>query len=643
MNMSWVNSVPSDKCTQISKMNNRNNKKKVDIVANSVLVHQANSKPKNNNNNKTNKRRKNKVMKKLTKKMENLQIDENIAGTITDMGTQIKGVSYKTGANGVLIHPSYGECNTLSDNEASWLQHYLDPCGEKHFRGGGVRVPDGALPFSCEVQPRFVDTITFPFTNISVVDQTGRNFSMLCMLTPLFRGLAIVVINSRSLEFGDIRMKAFNKAWSTIQNRTDILFPNWFPFIVGDEIEVETAENFITVLSTTAFDQLLPPDLAGNSPIIQQFRITGMGMEVLHNTPTLFDQATVVVGRFNASTAMRAAATTDVAGYNPIYLRTNFAANNFLSVTASIPGGFTPPSMFVFNFAGTIAPGGFTPIFIAEAPVRNAGLTFQIAIGDEIRYTHELGRIYMQNVTTSSRLELQLGIPGLQGSTRIYYSDVIDLEDQRTVISEFDPDLTVIGLPPTTQADIIQQNPLAYQTLLKDNGGVYFTNQIWQPVFNMTNSTGYRKVVFNSLDQSLVDLADPDIGWFDSVDTNFGFTIANFQSVPYAAAPMIKCLRTDEWVPSPHSIIGMMTFNACDKNEVAVLIAQDFMNKMPHAMPKDFNTNGKLFGMISGLIRTLPVALSHGVQISKDVAKLVQDVVSTYNGKVSKRDNRLVY
>lgn len=118
MNMSWVNSVPSDKCTQISKMNNRNNKKKVDIVANSVLVHQANSKPKNNNNNKTNKRRKNKVMKKLTKKMENLQIDENIAGTITDMGTQIKGVSYKTGANGVLIHPSYGECNTLRDRKS---------------------------------------------------------------------------------------------------------------------------------------------------------------------------------------------------------------------------------------------------------------------------------------------------------------------------------------------------------------------------------------------------------------------------------------------------------------------------------------------------------------------------------------------
>lgn len=612
------------------------NKKKVNIVASSVVVR---SPPTTKQTNKRNKFRK--KFNKTKNGLKDLTISENMNGVVTENG--VSKVNYTMSKSGALIHPVYGECNTLNANEASWLQHYLDPCGEKHFRGGGVRVPDSAVPFSCEVQPRFVDTITFPFTNISVVDQTGRNFSMLVLLTPLFRGLSIVIINSRSLEFGAERMKAFNTAWSSIQNRSDILFPSWLPFTVGDEIDASIAENFVTVLSTSSFDQLLPPDESGNSPIIQQFRITGLGMEILHNTPTLFDQATCVVGRFNAGTAIRSISTDSVAGFNVVYLHSNFNVNNLFTITPTIPGGGLPPSMSEYFFNGTLNFGATTPIFQSRVPVRNASLSFRIAIGDEVRYTNLNGVIYMENVTLSQLIKVQNTTFGSQDSTRLYYSDVIDLDEPVTIIGAFEPDMTVIGLPPTTQADIIQQNPNSYQALMKDNGGIYFTNQIWQPVFNMTSSTGYRKVAFSISDQPLVDLSDPTVGWFDSVDTNFGITVANFQSVPYAAAPMIKCLRSDEWVPSPHSLIGMMTFNASDKNDVAVLIAQDFMNQMPHAMPKDFNQSGKLFGMISGLIRTLPVALSHGVNISKEVAKLVQDVVSAYNGKVSKRDNRLVY
>lgn len=549
---------------------------------------------------------------------------------------------FSVNAPGVISSSGTQETAAMSDLGKAWVYHYLDPCGTHHPTVCSRRIPDEAVPESAAPGWRFLDTLYRPNQKASETETTGKNGSWIFYKTPMLRIAAIIIFNGKSKEFTQARMIPFCVAWANSNAAVDpssVTYPNWYAFEVGDEEVDEEGrplpENYFTVLAYSALSLLLPPDEMGNSTTVLSFRFTGDGLTIHHNTPTLFDQATVASARFPANTSVKAVADSTVTGFNRCYLTLSVAGAAYNIVWTGVDG-IRIPALEHLNYTGVIP----SPLIVSEGRIRNPSGSFFTSVGDELRYVVVLGAsnfIALSNTTTGESVRIG-GFVGSYFVTQFYYRFTENAEDERTEIISYDDSITILALPPSTQADLMQQDPSAYAGLMKENkehsGGLYLVNQKFQPFFFLAKATDYRKVVFTTRGVKLSDLEVPGVGWYDTIDVNFGIAVGNVQTMPYAAAPLVKNCRGDEQVAGPDSILGGFLEDVPPEDKIALEVADDLMKKVPHGMPADYNGLGTMFSIVAKTMAGLAIEKANPLNVSRLLTDVVNhafsDVVSKY-------------
>jgi hypothetical protein len=480
------------------------------------------------------------------------------------------------------------------------------------------KIPDAAFPISAVAEYRFLDTIPAPNKDLSTIEPLlNVNMSQLYILTPLLRAPCILLVNLLSEEFSDSIMAGFAKAWANIVKREDAQFPNWVGFFPSGSDEISPPVNFFVVLTPDTLSSLDTPSDLGISEVLKAYRFVSHGIEIKFNVPDLVNQATSVMARVPAEATNITPQREHVRGYDEFYIHAGSGIEpNIVSI---FPGGATGvPPINQLDSSGTLP----SPTVQADNNFRNQSGTFTINVGETFRYESVDGRIYLVNLTTDTRLVVR-SWAGTPNSTRMYVREALDVE---IPISEVRSDMTKMILPMVQQKDLQAQIVGTSSFLMKDYEGVYLPNQIWKPIFEPQVATSYTKIVFVNDQSELSDLDDPTVGWFDSYDRNFGFAVVNIQGMSQSAAPLVKIIRTDEQVPSAKSLVGAYTTRCSPPCPVALDVTRALTDRLPMGYPADFNSMGKLFGMIRGMLKNMPVALAHAMNISSQIGRIVDDI-----------------
>jgi len=336
----------------------------------------------------------------------------------------------------------------------------------------------------------------------------------------------------------------------------------------------------------------------------------------------LFNQGTAVVGWFNANVSSRGASEDTLTGFNAFYLTFNYTLGN-ITISVGAPAGGIIPILGSFGFTGDLP----SPEFESEAEVRGAAGVFTVSVGDVCQYIQVGNIVLLRNITINQELRLfETGL-NAQQSFRLYYNHP-ETPDDTTNIGTFDSNVLVVSLPPITQADIMQANPDAVQSLMKDHGGFYTANGVFEPIWGMTEANAYSKVVFSVPGFDVSKAINQNEGWHDSVDINFGITVSNMQSIPYAAAPLLKIMRDDQQVPSQNSLIGLYATACPPADDVSMMVAKAIKMALPHALPVTANGLGTLFGAVCQIMDKMPLAAAHTVNIANSISNVVNSVLA---------------
>lgn len=519
---------------------------------------------------------------------------------------------------------------TFHDSAQAWMELYIDPLNVSKVVPGSRKVPDAAMPISAEAGFYFAATMELPMTNLSQTNVTGLNFSMLVLMPPLLRAMGIVLVHTKSRDFDAEVMSAFCVAFASVEARSDAYFPKWVPCPLYDEIEgFLRPVLFFTVLAPNALRAVEEPDENGISTLLNQFRFTSFGLDINHNTPTWFDNGTFMAGCFNCSVESSTYVENGVRGFEPFWLQATILTGTNFQVRTSV-GGFPMAPMTELDFAG-LTP---SPDVTLSFDMRNADSSFIATVGNVVNYRFVAGNLVLFNSTRGTSLIIGAFTQGMNHVKRLY-SRVPLPEALDELISETEIEFNKLILPPTTQSDIFQMDPKRVSGKMKGDheegkpgthSGVYLPNRIWQPVFNVQSAGNFRKCVIVSQDSSLGDLTNPDLGWFDSFDRNYGWGVINLQNVPYAAAPFITAARTDEQVPGVNSIIGAYTTGAQAKEPLCFDAAMAVGSRLPHGASSMAGRFSELFPAIRRGIASIPRLVASATNILDQVNDVMDDL-----------------
>jgi hypothetical protein len=498
----------------------------------------------------------------------------------------------------------------FSQQSIAFIKNYCDPLGEHNTSVDAARVPDGALNSSAGGFFRGITTVVLPWQSGTVTLE--GTYSLLIVQPNFVRSMAILIGRPTSEEFDEDFIAKFADKWAMLPSREVALYPNWV------EID-DTAGSVFSVLQTGAMQNILPPDSNGVSGTIDSLRFSSQGISMFYNTPDLINQGTYASMRYPANFSLRDfGVQQDLSGYGPMYINTRMIGSvNEISVVSS--GSIVPTLQWNY-----VANPNFpvTPITATHA-FRNHSGSFVVDVGDEYRF--EVGiNAELVNLTTTQRISVCVTpstAVNTYNSVRMY-----TIWDGDDTPQAQDTTQTVLVFPPSTQADMYQQNPKSDIQLSKETGGVYLPGAIFQPIFNVAQSGDYRKILFtNTAHVIRPDEIDTETGWFDTLDRNFGISIINMQSVPYACKPMLKYARSVEIVPAANSLVGIFTTGTPPEQNEAVDICKSFTDNQPHGYPETYNGLGVLFGKVLQVCQAIPTLVRSGLNISRAVKKVCDD------------------
>lgn len=513
------------------------------------------------------------------------------------------------------------EGHTLSEHAKAFVLRYLDSCGEHRFQLDSAKVPDGALQTSAVPQARFLDTIELPFQIPGSVDLSGLTYSMLFLQFPLFRSLAFILVNKNDAEWEESVIASFCRVVSSLTSRTEATYPQFF---VVPTVTPEPTTWF-TIVDVKALRDITPPSEVGVSQTIESFRTTSMGMSIRFNTPALINQGTFAASRYPVNAGKKARHTAEIGDYNPVFWSFTLPA-----IVGSVVVTRTPAD------AGTNIPVGPQAIpltWATDVDLRNISGSFRASVGDSLTLqtftsavTPGVSFLRLTNNDAPGNF-IDIGVSnGPTALTQQMYYRSIDDEDFES--GEVDDTLTVITLPPLTQADIQQANPRSTSGLLKDWSGVYLPSAIFEPVFKVTSSIEYGKIALATRTSTLDDYGSPNSGYFDTVDSNFGLGVINMRSIPYACKFQVKLERTDEIVPADASVISLFATGCPEDECLAIQVAKGLSDLEAHGYPVDYNGLGLLFNKMNAALRLLPKAMGTVSNIGECIAEVSQEVSS---------------
>jgi len=532
------------------------------------------------------------------------------------------------------IISSLDEAPRFSDQAYQFIENYCDPCGEHCQSIDSARVPDAAFTSSTGGFFRGLTTVVFPWQSPSEIDLTGKTYSMLFLQFPLFRALTIVLARRNDGEFGPDMMDRFVKVFGSLVDRALAFYPSWI------SLDPDDGNEYFTIIDSAVMREILPPGPSGVSGIIDAFRFTSQGMNIMFNTPDILNQGTVTCMRYPTNLSEKSYAVIDeLTGATPLYLRAQGSSTGALltaPISLNMANATTPMYPAFPSFVGLLS-GLPSPIIVSATAYQDVSGTFSIAVGDSVNYIVGSGptanQVYLINATTGQQLNvLTIVNPPATGvttrTTRLYLTTGEDIPLEEVI----DTSYSSVVIPPITQADMLQQNPKMIASVVKAIEGVYVVGSIYEPVFNVQESSQYRKVIMATRTPVPIDELDPTTGWFDTLDRNYGVSVVNFQGMPYACKPMVKIVRSVELVPSANSVVGLFTTGSPPEQAEAVSVCKAFTENQPHGYPTNWNSMGILFGKIMQVVECIPIMLRTGQNISRSVKQLcdleaIQDLI----------------
>lgn len=450
---------------------------------------------------------------------------------------------------------------------------------------------------------------------------------MLALQSPKFRSLAILLVKPGDGEFDPDVMNGFCKSFANIVDQTLATFPNWVDGSVNSDGSL-----LYSIVDTAALRNIVPPPENGVSGTIDSYRTTSLGINLMFNVPDLLNQGTFISHKYPTNFSTKEFHIENPpAGGVPILLKWTVSRPLDTIQTTHInspllSGGSVPQFPAFAGDAITGLPFPALPdTFIApDALVSDNGL-WACGSGNLLQYrlspsdplVIELLNVSTGNFIAFAKIPAQNGT-ATQGTARFY---VISLDVDPPVVA--DEEVTLLVLPPLTQADIIQQNPKAVVELLKECDGVYLAGGIQEPVFNVTHAAEYRKVVYSNSQTDPVGLVSPGVGYFDTVDHNFSTQVINMQGIPYACKMLLKLNKTAEVVPAADSIIGAFTTGCPDEQPEVIDICKAVALRRAHGVPPSENFLGALAAKTLKVIEGIEQGARHATNISFLVRQLM--------------------
>jgi hypothetical protein len=92
-------------------------------------------------------------------------------------------------------------------------------------------------------------------------------------------------------------------------------------------------------------------------------------------------------------------------------------------------------------------------------------------------------------------------------------------------------------------------------------------------------------------------------------------------------------------------VIGAYATRCGHKDPIALQVAQEMADRMPHGFPAGYNSLGAMFKMVTEVLHKLPIALAHANNIAREVGNVIDCVQEDSlgpNTKGNRRNRRLI-
>lgn len=518
----------------------------------------------------------------------------------------------------------YSGVTALPDYSVGWLERFLDPCGEYRTAQDYGKVPDGTLPQSATGQFRENFTIRYPGANPMVTPVDGAVWSLLGIHLNSWRKCFLFIADMERPEVSNEALTAVARDINSAT--TEIYYPQWVPCSTVEGL-------YWSLVRWSALDNVPPPSSAGVSPFIEQYRITGDGFTMYHNTPSLVNQGMVVTAQFNPNNEVR---TVNFDSEGDATIVSVSLTRNPSTVGSNSLLEYSLPGLGLYPWRGSVmlvvpAVGNTTNSSVLSGNVTGSltvGGVVQYTVGDSLRFsmTNVDGSVYVslqvQPGSTGAFTDVNIGLP-LGAIGNYQFNNIaagLAVEENHARL------INALALPPITQEDLVQQTAKAVTFLLKETGGVTVSKRIWQPVFNMTKASNYAEMRLLT-DQITISELNSNLGVYqDTFDLNIGTAVINLTSLPLACAPFFKCVRSWEVIPSRGSPWGPFTTSCSPKDDMAMVIAKTISDEDPFAYPAEYNGFGLLFAKVISVVKRIPRYLRTATNVADAVSNCVTEV-----------------
>lgn len=513
----------------------------------------------------------------------------------------------------------------LADYTIGWLERHLDACGEYRTALDWGKVPDGAIPQSVSGQFRGVFTIRAPGQDPMSIPLDGQLWSLLIVSLNTWRTAFLLVADMLRSEVSQSAMDSVIRFFNNKQIAAGAQHPNW---ATTDQDGV-----YWSVVGWDAIANAPAPTALGISPFIEDFRITGEGFTVQHNTPSLINQGIAVAAQFNPNTETRSRANEIVEGR----IRASVWIDAIRTPGATTIRGKLPgiastgnPAWQVDMVQNWSMPiGNSSAIPVVSRVYNSDGTTILWDVGDSLRFSWPLTLLWSlqrQVGSTGAWANVITADAGATTSGSIAWGSLIN-----NLVFVIEDDVLLdrancLTLPPISQQGMVQATPKTVQFLLKEHNGIYVNKRVWKPVMDMTSASNYGPLRIINRDTTLSDINTSTGVFNDTFDTNYGVAVVNLSSLPLACAPYVKCIRSWEAVPSEGSPWGPFTTGTTPKDDLALVIARTVADLDPFAYPLDYNGLGTLFAKIVAIVTKIPKVLRSAANVAEVVGQVCEDV-----------------
>nr|QZZ63353.1 hypothetical protein [Leuven Tetra-like virus 1] len=521
----------------------------------------------------------------------------------------------------------YSGMDDLPEASKGWIIKSLDPCGENRGKLDYGKIPDGAIPQSVCGELRQVLTVRKPGVSDMIVPLDGGMWALALLHMPMFRTPLIMVASTLRSEVQTTDLDAVLVNWNNLRDFAGARHPNWE--FVGDGV-------YYSIVQWTALDGVRQPTSLGVSDTLSEYRITGDGMTIMHNTPSLINQGVIVTAQFNADndhvtvepdTDGRTISANVVLSRNLV----SVGGQPYLRFDAVLPGTESADSVTHYSFDAAILddPGPIGPAITATADFTPDAGPFGYSAGDILQF----------NKTTGPALPSTFSVTRKRGdATDILLTFVVSattpaeaavITGTSTALAHYGALCNALALPPVAQEDITQATPKTIQMLMKDFDGGYIVKRVFNPIYPMTKATTFGPVRFKTSNTTAAAFNAASGGLLDSFDAAYGISVTNISSLPNAAQPYLKLMRTYEAIPARGSPWGPFATSTPVKDDTAITIVRTIHDLDPFMYPAHYNGLGVLFGKIMAVMRKIPSWMRTGATVAQAVGKVVEDTTAT--------------